>query len=213
MHHPKEFHRYLAAWLKAAFKPAADVIGGVASFVGAAVWGWHKWAPGSFAATVGKLGLSAEAAMSDLAWEIPLWIGAAVFLWRLVRAPYEIHLQTVAALESAEAVIVQQAVTQAEKVRVDAVRNFIGEELSRSEQLTNDEAELWARRIRGFVEAAFGPGEAALLWSNTGYVFFGGNKLSNLVEGRRRRLVSLVERLSSLTLLDTFNLDDWKRPQ
>src|ERR1035437_7482703 len=90
----KSFIAYLWRWFKAAFKPAADFVGGISLVLGAIIWAWHKYRPGSFKSAADTLGISPEAAMSDLVWQIPLWAGAAVFLWRLLRAPYEIHVTT-----------------------------------------------------------------------------------------------------------------------
>jgi hypothetical protein len=85
------FRRYGAEVLRIAFKPAADLIGLSGMVLGAILWAWHRFFPESFKNAAAIVGLSPDAAVSDLVWEIPIVLGFLVFVYRLVRAPFEIH--------------------------------------------------------------------------------------------------------------------------
>jgi hypothetical protein len=84
--------RYLAQWLRTAFAPAWDAFGWIGVVVGLSLWVWHRFWPDNFKWTADKVGLSPEAAMSDLVWVIPLVFGASILAYRLIRAPYELHV-------------------------------------------------------------------------------------------------------------------------
>ena len=99
---PQSFWTYLRTWFKAAFSPAWDVFGGLGLTVSALIWAWHRFWPGPFASAAGVIGFSQEAAMSDLVWEIPLWFGLAVFSYRLVKAPYELHRKSLQDAETSK---------------------------------------------------------------------------------------------------------------
>lgn len=86
------FTAYLRAWWKAAFAPAWDAFGWFGVAVGAILWAWHRFWPDSFGLATRYFGFSPDAAMSDLVWIIPLLLGVAVLLYRLVRAPFEMYI-------------------------------------------------------------------------------------------------------------------------
>jgi hypothetical protein len=87
------FAAYARQWWRAAFAPAWDFFGWFGAVVGGLLWAAHKYAPQQFTAFSGALGVTPEAAMSDLVWQVPLAAGAIVLAYRLVRAPYEIHVE------------------------------------------------------------------------------------------------------------------------
>jgi hypothetical protein len=89
---PTTFSPYLRAWWKAAFAPAWDAFGWLGVAVGAILWAWHRFWPRSFDVVARYCGLTPNAAMSDLVWILPLMLGVAVLLYRLVRAPFEMHI-------------------------------------------------------------------------------------------------------------------------
>ena len=99
---PTPFRSYLHQWFKAAWAPAYDLLGLAAVVVGAVLWAWHKFWSENFQWAAGRVGFSAEAAVSDLVWEIPLALGASVLTYRLVRAPYEMHVAAEKRLRDAE---------------------------------------------------------------------------------------------------------------
>jgi hypothetical protein len=79
-------------WWNAAFAPAWDVIGVVAFLVGLVLWAWNRYWPDSLTQVAARLGIAQQAAMNDLVWWLPLTCGGAVLMYRLVRAPYELHV-------------------------------------------------------------------------------------------------------------------------
>jgi hypothetical protein len=93
------FGRYLSQWFTAAFSPAWNVFGAFGVLVGGSLWVWHRVSPSSFDSTAQYFSLSPDAAMTDLIWIIPFWLGVAVFIYRFVRAPYEIHLKSIGVIE------------------------------------------------------------------------------------------------------------------
>jgi hypothetical protein len=96
------FRSYLWQWVRAAVAPTYDFIGWVAMGLGAVLWAWHKYRPENFQWTAERLGISPEVAMSDPVWIVPLTLGALVLVYRLARAPYEIHRASLATAELAE---------------------------------------------------------------------------------------------------------------
>jgi hypothetical protein len=86
------FGAYLRAWWKAAFAPAWDAFGWLGLAFGAVLWAWHRFRPGSFGTVVRYFGFTPDAALSDLVWIVPLLLGAAVLLFRLIRAPFEMYI-------------------------------------------------------------------------------------------------------------------------
>jgi hypothetical protein len=83
---------YFRTWWKAAWAPAYDVFGVLGVALGVCLGVWHKFRPENFRWTASQFGLSPEAAMSDLVWIIPLAFGLSVLAYRLIRAPFEIHV-------------------------------------------------------------------------------------------------------------------------
>ena len=90
------FRQYLAAWSKEATKGLIDRFGLLNLLVSFALWAWNRYSPTTLEATAKELHLYVSAAMSDWIWQSPLLVGVALVGYRFVRAPYEMHLQTLA---------------------------------------------------------------------------------------------------------------------
>lgn len=97
------FWGFIRLWWSAATKGSWDRVGLLSTIVGAVVWVWHKYYAASFDRAVAYVGWSPEAAVTDLVWQLPLGVGGLALAWRFVRAPYEIHLETVTSREAVTA--------------------------------------------------------------------------------------------------------------
>jgi hypothetical protein len=95
MAQPQTFWTYALLWFRVAREGTFDVLGALSLVFSAVFWAWRKWESDSFGRAAAAVGLSPDAAMSDLVWEIPIAVAAVLFGWRFVRAPYEIHRATI----------------------------------------------------------------------------------------------------------------------
>jgi hypothetical protein len=103
------FWGFVCLWWSAATKGAMDRIGFLSLVVGALLWWWRKYYTASFDVAVGYLGISPDAAMTDLVWQVPIGLGCLALGWRFLRAPYEIHLAEVQKRASLETLINESA--------------------------------------------------------------------------------------------------------
>ena len=91
-----------------------------------------------------------------------------------------------------------------------ALATLLGNAFTQGETLmlsTDQQAiEAWATRVTNLTREAFGDAEAATFASNVGFVFWGGTNLRNFVDGRLRRLDSLIQRLLMLVIRADFDL-------
>lgn len=117
------FGRYLRLWWKSAFAPAADAFGWFGVVVGLILWAWEKYFPENFAWSAGRIGLTKEAAMSDLVWQVPLALGALVLLYRILRAPFE--MQAARDKESAAVVAEQDVKLEVYRRSIDGLHEQI----------------------------------------------------------------------------------------
>jgi hypothetical protein len=85
------------------------------------------------------------------------------------------------------------------------IKNALGNYVKRGEAVyqsgDKQPASEWVTETHDFVKEVFGEGEANLFLSDVGLTFFSGpGPTKNWVEGRLRRLASLIERADSLTM-------------
>lgn len=80
-------------WGRAAFAPAWDAFELFGTVLGLALTAWRLLFPGNFTWAAKLVGLTAEAAMSDAVLVFAVVLGGCVFAYRIIRAPYEIHLR------------------------------------------------------------------------------------------------------------------------
>ena len=86
------FRSYLLQWWRAAWAPAWDSFGWLGLAIAFVFWAWRKVWPENFQWSAAHVGLTPDAVMSDYVWFVPLAFGIGVLGYRLLRAPYEIHL-------------------------------------------------------------------------------------------------------------------------
>ena len=86
------FRRYLRAWWSAAWAPAWDLFGWLGVAVGGVLWLWNKRWPENYKWSAQSIGITPEAAMSDIVWVLPMVAGVLLLAYRFVRAPFEMHL-------------------------------------------------------------------------------------------------------------------------
>ncbi|HVG56769.1 MAG TPA: hypothetical protein VM846_20190 [Vicinamibacterales bacterium] len=166
------FGTYLRRWFKAAAAPAYDLLGVAGVVVGAVLWAWHRFWSENFRWAAGRAGLSPEAAVSDLVWGIPLTLGFAVLAYRLVRAPYEMHVEAERRVWVADTAQPQHRMTAEDQVVyaiLTRVSTFLveAEDLERrviterGSEVVAEEALQWYSTVADYLARDVGPDYAA----------------------------------------------------
>jgi hypothetical protein len=105
--------------------------------------------------------------------------------------------------------------------RRKAVKTIIGRAIEEGERLltrnsdgslgSKEAAEKWVTATRNFILAALGSGEATLLLSDSGYVFYSSDgRVGNWIQGRLRRLTELLARVETLDIEKDFDPVSWR---
>jgi hypothetical protein len=138
----------------------------------------------------------------------------AVFVWNLfIRAPVAAVRQRDAQL-SAMAAQLEAIDHEKQTARLrERIKTMLGEAHAAGEKVfkNNDEtaAEEWVTSTHTLIKDAFGPGEAVLFLSNAGYTFFSSpGQVRNWVDGRLRRLISLIQRCDGIPIRENFILPE-----
>ena len=125
---------------------------------------------------------------------------------------YSWYRSALTELESAQ----NKIESAAQKAKNEQVKLLLGKALTSGTQLiaaqgnkddtqAKNDAETWVTQIHNLIAAAYGDGEAALFLDDAGYVFYGGTRIRNWIDGRLRRISELLRRTDSLTVRPDFN--------
>jgi len=149
--------------------------------------------------------------MEALGWQIAIWAFGAVLVVRLFMAPF------LMAQDDAEKITKLEAEKGNKELR-NRAKGLLGRYFAKGHALypphssasPNPGAEAWMDDTQALINEMFGVGESSLFLSNAGYTFLGGGKHYNRLDGRLRRLSSLIERFEHLSLAVSFNPEKWE---
>jgi len=118
------------------------------------------------------------------------------FMWKLlIQAPAALHQECTEEKRRLEALQITSQARREVSQRLGELQRG-GEAAFQADK--QEVAEMWTTEAHGFIKDTFGAGEAELFLSDAGFIFYGGNRIRNWVDGRLRRLGSLIERADAL---------------
>ena len=185
----------------------------------------HQWGE-KISAVVCTLGFLLGLIGSAVEWDVVSMVaigiggaGALVFLAFLIVAWHKSAAAVVTkVIEDKESDIVDlKEDLRKEKKRKSEARKAFERDLAKCEMkgrgLLNCKdrkiAANWIDQAYGIVQRALGEAEANLLISSSGYIFLGGTEIHNLVDGRLRRIASIIERLAILEVQPDYEPEEW----
>ena len=107
--------------------------------------------------------------------------------------------------------------TTAQRLKTERAKDLLGAALETGETFLSElrakadttrieqQANVWAAKTKSMIAAAYGDGEAALFMDSSGLSFLGGTALQNGIDGRKRRLIDLLNRADTLSTRSSFD--------